>query len=132
MLCAEHLSLRLENVDVLRGVTASFEKGSITFVNGPSGAGKTSLLRVLAGLERSASGCVTYSTTRWQSDSVWLHPWSRSIGFVAQDLALWPHLTVMEHITWPLQVSSELNATDRRARAHELLDFLELRQLAAR
>jgi len=132
MLRAERISLEVGGAPVLCGVDACFERGHVTFICGPSGAGKTTLLRTLAGLERDACGVVTCDTVVWQSDSQWLPPWNRSIGFVAQDLALWPHLTVADHLAWALPAREGWTRLRRAARTRELLDALELSHVSAR
>jgi ABC-type sulfate/molybdate transport systems ATPase subunit len=132
MLSAEGLALRLGSTTAFCGVTAKFEPGRITFIRGASGAGKTSLIRVLAGLERASTGRLMHQATVWQSDVIWVHPWARSVGFVAQDLALWPHMKVIEHLAWPLRMRNDMNASSKAARVSELLEFLELQELAAR
>src|SRR5688572_32423398 len=66
----------------------------VTAITGPSGAGKTSLLEVIAGLRKLKSGWVELNGT----DLTGLPPEKRSIGYVPQDLALFPHLSVEQNI----------------------------------
>lgn len=67
---------------------------------GPSGAGKTSLLRVLAGLERPVAGRITLGEEVWLDDARRIHlaPERRRVGYLPQDYALFPHLTVAENV----------------------------------
>src|SRR3954447_25757170 len=66
----------------------------VTAITGPSGAGKTSLLEVIAGLRRLRSGVVELDGT----DLTQTRPEKRAIGYVPQDLALFPHLSVEQNI----------------------------------
>ena len=67
---------------------------------GPSGAGKTTVLRALAGLARPARGRIACGEEIWLDGDVNLRPEQRSIGFVFQDYALFPHLTVERNVTF--------------------------------
>jgi molybdate transport system ATP-binding protein len=78
---------------------------SITVLFGPSGSGKTTILRCLAGLERPERGRIQFGDEVW-FDAVGkacLTPQQRGIGFVFQDYALFPHLSVAENIAYGLQ-----------------------------
>lgn len=69
---------------------------------GPSGAGKTTALRVLAGVERRASGRVTALGDVWQDsrNKLFTPPWLRRTGWVPQEAALFPHRSVRENLAW--------------------------------
>ena len=93
---------------------ASFQApaGSTTVVVGESGAGKTSLLRLLAGLDRLDEGFVTLGADRYADAASGLHvtSWQRQIGYVAQDYALFPHLSVFENVAFGLRASGVAGA----------------------
>lgn len=76
--------------------------GSLTAVVGPSGSGKTTLLRVLAGLETPPTGRIDSNGTSWfdTSQRINLSPQQRSIGYVFQDTALFPNMSVRENIQY--------------------------------
>jgi ABC-type branched-subunit amino acid transport system ATPase component len=78
---------------------------SVTVLAGPSGGGKTSILRGLAGLERPERGRIVFGEEVWlDADSnTHLSPQQRGIGFVFQDYALFPHLSVADNIAYGLQ-----------------------------
>jgi len=80
----------------------------ITGIFGPSGAGKTSLLDVIAGLRRPASAQITLGEHLLTDTKAGLHvpPEQRHIGYVPQDLALFPHLTVSENVRYGLRAKS--------------------------
>jgi molybdate transport system ATP-binding protein len=69
-------------------------------VFGPSGGGKTTLLRVLAGVERQAEGMIRVRGQPWMDsdEGVFLPPWERGVGWVPQDYLLFPHLGVRENL----------------------------------
>jgi molybdate transport system ATP-binding protein len=103
----------------------------VTVLFGPSGAGKTTILRVLAGLERSANCVIHFGRETWADSSigVLIPAQRRRIGFLFQDYALFSHLTVAGNIRYGLR---GLSANDQRHRASELLERFQLQDLAAR
>ncbi len=76
--------------------------GSIVAITGISGSGKTTLLRILAGLE-SAEGSIHFGETVWLNGGYFLPPQERGIGLVFQEYALFPHMTVEEHLRYVRQ-----------------------------
>jgi len=73
--------------------------GAVTALFGPSGAGKTSLLRAIAGLERFAGSC-TLAGQVWQDERRFLPPQRRAIGYVFQEASLFPHLSVRQNLDY--------------------------------
>jgi iron(III) transport system ATP-binding protein len=108
---------------VLSGVDLVVANGTVTAILGSSGSGKTTLLRVVMGFIAQDRGVVTVGD-RVVSDSAAIHlpPEKRSIGYVAQEGALYPHLTVEQNISFGLA------RNDRKlgARARELLALVGL------
>jgi len=107
--------LRLEGVGVrdgdawaVRGVSISVRPGDLYTLLGPPGSGKTTLLRVIAGLAAPDTGRVVIDDA--PVDGV--PPWRRNLGMVFQGHALWPHLSVFEHVAFGLR--------ERRIRGDEL------------
>jgi len=90
----DSLAKRLGGREILRGLSLEVEPGEWLALLGPSGAGKTTLLRAIAGLEKPDAGRVLLGGRDVHS----LAPRDRGIGFVFQDLALWPYLSVEEHL----------------------------------
>lgn len=72
---------------------------------GPSGAGKTTVLRALAGLERLDRGRIVFGAETWveTSTGIWVGPQKRKVGFVPQTPALFPHLTARDNIAYALR-----------------------------
>jgi len=112
---------------VLCGVSLDVEPGSLTAILGASGAGKTTLLRVIAGFEPVDGGTVTLGGQCVDDGRKRVPPEHRHIGYVPQDGALFPHLTVRGNVAFALP---------RRARhgheVGELLDLVGLADLAGR
>ena len=96
----------------------------VTVLFGPSGAGKTTLLRLIAGLEQPDDGEIRFRGEAWYSSAraVRLPPQQRRAGFLFQDYALFPHLTVAQNVGYAA----------RRGKARELLEAFGLADLAAR
>lgn len=86
------------------GLDVSFEipRGKIAVLFGPSGAGKSTVLRLIAGLEIADSGKILHGDEVWLDDArrINVAPQQRSIGFVFQDYALFPHLTVEKNVAY--------------------------------
>jgi molybdate transport system ATP-binding protein len=104
---------------------------SITVLFGPSGSGKTTVLRCLAGLERPEEGVIRYADEVWfdASAGVYLPPQRRGIGYLFQDYALFPHLSVARNVAYGLRGVPEER---RRQRIGDMLELLELTGLENR
>lgn len=87
---------------VLRGVDLDVPAGSVTAVVGPSGCGKTTLLRLIAGFDRPDSGTISLAGRPVGGPGVFVPAEARGLGYVAQEGALFPHLTVARNITFGL------------------------------
>lgn len=109
---------------VLDGVDLTLEPGSITAVVGASGCGKTTLLRLVAGFETPDAGTIDIGGRRVASAGSGLAPHRRSVGYVAQDGALFPHLTVGANIAYGLP--GRARSASVRARVAELLETVSL------
>ena len=94
--------------------------GTCTALAGPSGGGKTSALRVTAGLLRPRRGRVTCAEDVWldTATGVDIHPERRAVGFVFQDYALFPNLTAWRNVAYAIDSPRR----ERESRARELLD----------
>jgi iron(III) transport system ATP-binding protein len=106
---------------VLRGIDLTVPDGSITAVLGSSGCGKTTLLRIVAGFVRSDGGTVSVGDRVVESPAVQVKPHKRGVGYVPQEGALFPHLTVAANILFGLRRSERTPA-----RLREMLELAEL------
>ncbi len=87
---------------VLKGIDLDVPAGSLTAVLGLSGCGKTTLMRVIAGFERAERGEVTLGGVTLDDGHTYVAPEARRIGYVPQEGALFPHLTVRENVGFGL------------------------------
>ena len=125
-LVLEGVSLHLGTFS-LQDITFTVADGSITFLVGPSGAGKTVLLEVIAGLHPGASGSIRYDGR----DISRSPPERRKIGFVYQDFALFPHMSVARNVEFGLRMSGMPRAERERV-ALRALTQLHIAHLAER
>ena len=106
--------------------------GDAVVILGPSGCGKTTLLRLVAGLETPDSGEISLNGTKVAGlGRSMVPPHQRGIGFVFQDLALWPHLTVWKNLEFVLG-SVKTARADRAERIHQALNLVRIEPLSAR
>jgi iron(III) transport system ATP-binding protein len=105
ILKVEGLIKLFKDVKALDNVSFEFEKGILSFL-GPSGCGKTTLLRSIAGLEIPDAGAISIAGKVQTSveDGILVPPYARKIGFVFQNYALWPHMTVYNNVAFGLKL----------------------------
>jgi molybdate transport system ATP-binding protein len=110
-------------------VALEVRAGECLALAGPSGAGKTSVLRIAAGLVRPERGLVEANGETWLDTErgVDVPPERRRCGYVFQEYALFPHLSAWQNVAYPLR---GMPRAERRERALELLDRFGLRELA--
>lgn len=122
-----HVSKKFAQTPVLDNVSLTLAPGSRTAIVGPSGSGKTTLLRLIAGFDRPDSGQIMMRGTPLFDRQIFVPAHQRNIGFVPQEGALFPHLTVEDNIAWGIHGSRHA----RRKQVDELMDRVSLdRQLA--
>ncbi len=114
--------------DMLLDVSIEVERGTFVSLYGKSGAGKTSILRMLAGLMQPESGYIEVGGEVWldTQKGVALKPQRRNLGFVFQDYALFPNMSVRENLLFALARGQNKKAVE------ELINMVELRELQGR
>ena len=111
----------------LDDVTVDLPTGHLTALLGPSGGGKSTLLRIIAGLENADAGTVTIEG----SEATHLPPQKRNVGFVFQHYAAFKHMSVAKNVAFGLEIRKRPQAeTDKRVA--ELLELVHLSQFAHR
>ncbi len=118
---------RLGERDVLCSVDLAVRAGESLCIVGPSGCGKTTLLRLVAGLESADQGSVFLHGR----NQLGVATEQRQLGFVFQELALYPHLSVEENLAFPLRMH-KVDRSDRLTRVHELAGWLGLTEFLQR
>lgn len=93
---------------------------------GPSGGGKSTLLRILAGLEIPEKGIITINNKTLSFKETDLHDYRKTIGVVFQAFNLFPHLSAIENITLPLEKVHKIKKDEANLRAKTLLDRFQL------
>ncbi|MDO5647584.1 ABC transporter ATP-binding protein [Paracoccus sp. (in: a-proteobacteria)] len=116
------LGRAFDGKQVLAGVDLTLAQGQVIALLGPSGCGKTTLLRIVAGLLAPSSGRVIIGGKTVADHSHSTPPEARGLGMVFQDYALWPHMTVMDNVGFPLR----MRGTARAARHDAAADALRL------
>ncbi len=88
---------------IIKDLTFSVKKGELISFLGESGSGKTTFLKCLAGLEPINGGSISLNSTFLNNDNTFVKPQKRKIGFVFQDYPLFPHLNILDNITFNLE-----------------------------
>jgi iron(III) transport system ATP-binding protein len=132
LLSLTNVTKRFATHQAVDSVSLEVVAGDAIVILGPSGCGKTTLLRLIAGLEVPDSGEIRLAGAQAAGAGRSMMPaHERGIGFVFQDLALWPHLTVQRNLNFVLE-SVKMPRTDRAARAFEALKLVRIEQLSSR
>ena len=124
---AVNVTKRFGDFVALNDVSVDIPTGSLTALLGPSGGGKSTLLRIIAGLERPDSGTVEIAG----EDSTALPPQRRNVGFVFQHYAAFKHMSVRRNVAFGLEIRKRPK-DEIRARVDELLKLVHLEQFADR
>lgn len=123
---------RYDDVAIVQRVSLDVAEGEIVVLLGASGCGKTTTLRLVAGLETPDEGEIWIEGVRVASAGRnHVPPSARGIGFVFQDLALWPHLTVAHSLGFVLG-SGGVSKRERAKRINEVLHLVRIEPLADR
>jgi iron(III) transport system ATP-binding protein len=122
-----------KEVRAIDGVSFTVPAGKLFTLLGPSGCGKTTTLRCIAGLETPTDGEITIGNKVVFADKLGLvvPPNKRNIGMVFQSYAIWPHMTVLQNVYYPLK-SKGFARAEARDRARAALDSVGLLDLADR
>jgi ABC-type sugar transport system ATPase subunit len=125
--------VELDNVTIrsgpfaLSGLSFVVPQGHYAVLMGKTGQGKTTILEAICGLRKVASGCIRLQN----ADVTRLHPADRGVGYVPQDLALFPTLSVREHLAFALNIRQQSAETIRR-RVDEYAELLTIGPLLDR
>ena len=117
----EHLTKKFSDVTAVSDFSASLEHGELISLLGPSGCGKSTILNMLAGILPVTSGKIYFD----DDDVTNMPPEKRGIGLVFQNYALYPHMTVLQNICFPLEVQKVPKA-ERLGRAMDIAKLVHV------
>ncbi|MFG1358159.1 ABC transporter ATP-binding protein [Xanthobacter pseudotagetidis] len=123
----DNVSLSYGDVPAVRGVSLDIEPGEVICLLGHSGCGKTSLLRLAAGIERPDAGRILLDGREVASPATFVPPEKRGVGLVFQDFALFPHLNNLENVMFGL---GALPRAEGLAEARRALARVDLEEVA--
>ena len=123
----DHLTKRFNDVTAVDDLSITLESGKLMALLGPSGCGKTTVLNVLSGILPVSSGRVLFD----QKDVTALPPEKRNVGLVFQNYALYPHMTVLGNICFPLEIK-RMPRKERLEKAMELAELVHVSDLLHR
>ena len=113
---------------VLQDLSLNIESNQLTCLLGGSGNGKTTILRLIAGLEVPTNGqIIIQDKIVSDQNKIIIPPYQRNLGYIFQDLALWPHFTVYKNIAFGLNEHRKKNVKDT---VFKMLDFFGLQEYA--
>ena len=114
-----------QNTLTIKDFSFSLKKGEIVSILGPSGIGKTTLLRIVAGLEHVMDGEVTISDKVVSKKNFLLPPEKRNLGLVVEDRALFPHLNIEKNVMFGIN-----HIHERESLAQEYLGLFKVAELS--
>ena len=117
----ENLTKEFGNNVAVDNFTMTFEDGELVVLLGPSGCGKSTLLNMLSGILPVTSGKIYFD----EDDVTDMQPQDRGIGLVFQNYALYPHMTVLENICFPLEIKKVPKA-ERIAKAKQMAELVQI------
>ncbi|MCH8567291.1 MAG: ABC transporter ATP-binding protein [Balneolales bacterium] len=131
LLTATNLTKRFkpEEHPVVDKVCFGVKEQEIFAILGPSGCGKTTTLRIIAGFERTDDGSIQLNSKTLECPYTHIPPEKRGIGFVFQDYALFPHLSVLENVKFGIR---NAGGSEREFRALKMLDLIGMKSLRSR
>lgn len=109
---------------VIKDFNLEVKKGEVAALVGASGSGKSTILRLIAGLEIPESGGIFITDQKVAADNIFLPPEKREVGMVFQDYALFPHLNVEKNIAFGID---NLSKNEKKSRVKELLKLVNLK-----
>jgi multiple sugar transport system ATP-binding protein len=130
-LVLESVSKTFGNHDAVSGVSLTAEPGRIFGVTGPSAAGKTTMCRLISGLETPSSGEILSVGRRWNR----MPPQQRNVAYMFESNALYPQMSVFDNIAFPLRAPNKKGTfaeVDIAARVHEVIALTEMQGLENR
>lgn len=123
----EQLTMEFDDVTAVNNITTTINDGELVSLLGPSGCGKSTTLMLLSGLYKPTSGQIFFGdkdVTKWDAEK-------RGIGMVFQNYALYPHLSVLKNIMFPLKMQ-KVPKNEAKERAKEMAELVQIGHLLDR
>lgn len=130
MIEIKNLYKSFDNLSVLNGIDIKINKGEVVTAIGPSGSGKSTFLRCINGLEEISSGSIIFEDNAIDSNSKDINKIREKVGMVFQQFNLFPHMTVLENITFAPIKLKKLSKEEAQAKAISLLKKVGLEDKA--
>lgn len=122
-----NLTKKFDSTVAVNNLSFNISSGNLVALLGPSGCGKTTLLNIISGIIPATSGEILFN----QKNITKAPAHKRGIGMVFQNYALYPHMTVMENICFPLEIK-RMDKKERKIRANELAELVRIEELLQR
>lgn len=127
MIRIENIRKSFDDVEVLKGVSTTFEQGKTNLIIGKSGAGKTVMLKILVGLLHPSSGDIWYGDTNFgKLNPKELRALRMDVGMLFQGSALFDSMTVEENVRFPLDMFTNKTAKEKLDRVNYCLERVNL------
>jgi len=118
-----HFKYKNNKNDNIKDLNISIEKGEVVGILGESGSGKSTILRILAGLETPYKGSIEINGKTIYDDKTFIETEHRGVGMVFQDYALFPHMTVAKNIMFGIK---KMSKSEKEKRMIEMLELVKL------
>jgi iron(III) transport system ATP-binding protein len=125
----KNIECKYRQQTIVKDLSLHVNQGSLVCLLGPSGCGKTTVLRAIAGFEPVHHGTIHINEQEVSRPGFTLVPEKRQLGMVFQDYALFPHMTVLENISFGLR---KLGKTEQHATAREMLSVVGMNEYGER
>jgi len=126
MIEVKNLKKKFEDLKVLNGITTSIKQGEVVVVIGPSGSGKSTFLRCLNRLEEITEGEVYLDGEKINDPATDINKIRQKMGMVFQHFNLFPHMTILDNITYAPVKLGKMSKDDAKKKALDLLDKVGL------
>jgi len=122
----KNLTKVFDNFTAVKNFSTRVEDGKFITLLGPSGCGKTTTLRMIAGfIEPTVGEIIIGKEIVYRSKEFFVPPENRNIGMVFQSYAVWPHMNLLDNVSYPLKIR-KVSKKERYANAAQVLEMVEL------
>lgn len=128
----KNLTKVFDNVTAVKDFSAKVEDGKFVTLLGPSGCGKTTTLRMIAGfIEPTIGEVIIGKEVVYRPKEFFVPPENRNIGMVFQSYAVWPHMNLLDNVSYPLKIR-KVSKKERYAKTAQVLEMVELEGMGQR